>query len=98
MIIDINENNFDKYVSEGLKVIVFSASWCSYCNKQNEVFKELPNIQFGKIDGDKSHNLLAKYGIMGFPSFIIFKDGKELIKFSGYKNKFELMNILTRYL
>ncbi len=97
MIIDIDENNFREVIENGLKLIVFSAKWCSYCNKQNEVFRELPDIWIGKIDGDKSPSLVNQFGVMGFPTFILFKNGEILTKFSGYKNKFELMNILSKF-
>ena len=97
MIVEIDEKNFRETVSKGLKLIVFSAKWCSYCQKQNEVFKELPDIWVGKIDGDKNLGLVSQFGIMGFPTFILFKDGEVLTKFSGFKNKFELMNILGKF-
>ena len=97
MIVDIDENNFDEQISKGLKLIIFSAKWCSYCNKQNEVLRELPDIWFGRIDGDKSPSLVNKYGVMGFPTFILFKNGEVMTKFSGFKNKFELMNILSKF-
>lgn len=97
MIVEIDEKNFRETVSKGLKLIVFSAKWCSYCQKQNEVFKELPDIWIGKIDGDKNQGLVSQFGIMGFPTFILFKDGEVLTKFSGFKNKFELMNILGKF-
>ena len=98
MIIDIDSKNFKKETEKGLKLIVFSAKWCSYCQRENEVFKEIPEIWLGKIDGDKSPELVAQFGIMGFPTFILFKDGKILTKFSGYKNKFELMNTLNKFI
>lgn len=98
MIINLDENNFQEYISNGLKIIVFSAKWCSYCQKQDEVFRELDDIKIGKVDGDKNEKLVTQYGIMGFPSFVIFKNGEILTKFSGYKNKFELMNILSKYI
>ncbi len=97
MIIDIDENNFEEQTSKGLKLIIFSAKWCSYCTKQNEVLKELPDIWFGKVDGDKSSSLVSKYGVMGFPTFVLFKNGEVVTKFSGFKNKFELMNILSKF-
>lgn len=97
MIVELDEKNFKETISNGLKLIVFSAKWCSYCQKQNEVFKEIPEIWIGKIDGDKNPALVNQFGIMGFPTFILFKDGEILTKFSGLKNKFELMNILSKF-
>lgn len=98
MIVELDEKNFKETISNGLKLIVFSAKWCSYCQKQNEVFKEIPEIWIGKIDGDKNPALVNQFGIMGFPTFILFKDGEILTKFSGLKNKFELMNILSKFI
>ena len=98
MIIDIDSKNFKKETEKGLKLIVFSAKWCSYCQRENEVFKELPEIWIGKIDGDKNPELVAQFGVMGFPTFILFKDGEILTKFSGYKNKFVLMNTLNKFI
>lgn len=98
MIVEINSKNIKKETENGLKLIVFSAKWCSYCQKENEVFKELPDIWIGKIDGDKSPELVAQYGVLGFPTFILFKNGEILTKFSGFKNKFELLNILNKYI
>lgn len=97
MIIDLNENNFNEYISQGLKVVIFSAKWCSYCQKQYDVLRELNDVKIGKVDGDVSPELVSQYGIMGFPTFMVFKNGEVLTKFSGYKNKFELMNILSQY-
>lgn len=98
MITDLNKNNFKEYISHGLQVVMFSAKWCSYCQKQHEVLREFNDIKIGKVDGDLNPELVAQYGIMGFPSFIVFKNGEVLTKFSGYKNKFELMNVLSQYL
>ena len=98
MIEELNEDNFQENISSGLKVIVFSATWCKFCQKQDEVFEQLPDIKVGKVDGDKNPSLVNKYDVVGFPTFVIFKNGKEVSHFSGYKNKYELMNILTKYI
>ena len=98
MIVNLDSNNIQKEIENGLKLVVFSAKWCSYCQRQKEVFRELPDIWVGEVDGDKNPNLVSQYGVMGFPTFILFKNGKEINKFSGYKNKFELMNILTKFI
>ena len=98
MIIELDKSNFNENIKEGLKIVVFSAKWCSYCKKQHETLKELDDIWIGKVDGDKSPELTSEYGVMGFPTFIIFKDGKLINKFSGYRNKTELMKILIKFI
>ena len=38
---------------------------------------------FAKIDGDKSPDLVTKYEVEGYPTTIIFKDGKEVERVVG---------------
>lgn len=98
MIVELNEYNFKENIKNGLKLVIFSTTWCSYCQKEQEVLKELSDIWIGKVDGDKNLSLLKEYGIMGFPTFLVFKNGELQTKFSGYKNKFELMNMISKYI
>ncbi len=97
MIVELDSSNFEAQIKEGLRVVVFSAKWCSYCQKQNIVLQELNDIWIGKVDGDASPDLASEYGVMGFPTFVIFKDGKLINKFSGYRDKSELMHILMKF-
>lgn len=98
MIVELNKDNIKEKIKDGLKVVIFATKWCSYCQKQHEVLKELPDVWFGLIDGDKNTELMNQYGIMSFPTFIILKDGEIKTKFSGFRNKFDLMNTITKYL
>ncbi len=38
---------------------------------------------FAKIDGDASPDLVTKYEVEGYPTTIIFKDGKEVERVVG---------------
>ena len=98
MIIELNENNFYESVSKGLKIVEFYTNWCGFCSKQNAVLNEMDNITIYKINADEAPSIVRKYGIHSFPSFIIFKNGKDIHQFSGLHNKFELMSIITRFM
>ena len=98
MIVELNNDNFDEVISKGLKLVEFYAPWCGFCRKQNAVLEEMKEITVYKINGDNSPIITKKYGITAYPSFLIFKDGKAVNKFSGLHTKFELMNILLEFM
>jgi len=100
MIIELDENNFDKETSKGLKLIEFYTTWCMYCKKQRIEFQDLENsdIWIGIVDGDESPNLVQKYQIEGFPTFVLLKDGEVVVKFSGFHNKSQLFAKLMNYM
>ncbi len=94
----LDKNNFDKEIQSGLKLVEFYAPWCGYCNKQEAVFKELDKIWIGQVNTDDNAEIAIRYGINSFPTFLVFKDGKEMERFSGLRNKFDIMNVVTKYI
>lgn len=89
--IGIEEFN-DIVLEKGEKVLVdFYASWCGPCKMLapilEEVGKELEEEQICKIDIDESFDLAKSYGVMSVPTLILFKDGIEVKRAIGLKNK-----------
>jgi len=95
--IHLNKDNFETETKSGLKLVLFSAKWCGYCQKQKAVLNELPDIWVGEIDTDESPEITEKFGIMSFPTFVLFNQGKPTAKFVGLHNKSELLNQLMKY-
>lgn len=100
MLQPLNENNFDENIKEGIKFVAFTADWCGFCQRQKPILKEIAdqNIWIGMVDADSNPTLLTKYGIQAFPSYLLFKEGKLIADFAGYKTKYELLNTLLSYL
>ena len=100
MIVELNENNFEENVKSGLKLVEFFAPWCGYCQKQRPILEELSknNIWIGTVDTDKNPKITEMYGISGFPTFILFKDGKVLSKLPGFHEKSQLLSRLMENL
>lgn len=100
MLQELNEKNFDEYIKNGIKFVSFTADWCSFCQKQKPILKEIANenIWIGEINPDKNPKLVQKFGITGFPAFLLFKDGKLIANFAGYQTKYELLNNILSYL
>ena len=93
MIVELNNKNFEEQIKSGLKLVEFYASWCGYCRQQRPVLEELANnnIWIGTVDADESPEIVDKYGIDGFPSFLLFKDGKIISALPGYHDKSQLL-------
>jgi len=87
-------------------VLLFSAKWCSTCKKQDpiyeEVKKEFPNINFYDVTINmnkvEQKLMFKKYKIHGIPTFILYKNNKEVERLVGLqshsilKEKFSLIN------
>ncbi len=97
MFVELDENNFKNETENGLKLVDFYTTWCKFCINQDEVLKDLSDNGFwiGKLDCDKHPEVAQKYGVSGFPSFILFKNGKIQAQFAGYHTKSQLLSKLT---
>jgi len=86
--LEINESNFEKEIKGSkLVVIKFEAEWCGPCRAMAPIFgelsKEMKDVKFAKLDVDRSPNIASQLEVMGIPTFIVFKNGKEADRFSG---------------
>lgn len=98
MIKELDKTNFDDEIKTGLKVVEFFADWCGYCTRQEPILEELDKVWIGKVNTDENRDLAQKFSISSLPSFVIFKDGKEIHRFSGLHSKFDIMNIISNYI
>lgn len=63
-------------------VVDFYATWCGPCKviapKVVEFSKEYPEVDFIKVDVDDLSDVAAEYNIRAMPTFLLFKDGKQV--------------------
>ena len=97
MIFDLNEKNFDENIKNGIKLVEFYASWCPYCRQEESVLRELPDVWVGKINADNNSKLVSEHQIMGYPTFLLFENGVEKVRFSGFHTKDEIKNLIASY-
>ena len=100
MIVELDEQNFEENTNKGLKLVEFYTTWCMYCKKQRIELEELKDsdIWIGIVDGEESPNLARKFGIKGFPTFVLLKDREKIAEFVGFHEKSQLLNRLMAYL
>lgn len=96
-------SNFTEVINQDKPVFVdFFAEWCGPCQMMSPILKEVKedlgdDISIIKIDIDKNQSIAAKYQIRGVPTFMLFKNGKQLWRRSGMLQKNDIINIIKSY-
>lgn len=102
MIQNLNKGNFLNFISSNKMVLVdFYADWCGPCKMIAPFIKEVSEKQdycvVGKVDTDVEQELAQIYQIQSIPTIIIFKDGKPVDGFAGFKNSTAILEILEKH-
>lgn len=83
----ITGEDYRKYSSQqGLVLVDFGAPWCPPCKKMEPVMAELKKkgtvtIQF--VDGGANTDLMNEQKVEALPTFILYKNGKEVWRKQG---------------
>lgn len=80
-------------------LVDIGAVWCPPCKKMEPVLKELTQTHGSKfklmqIDGGAQETLAKELNAAAFPTFIIYKNGKEVWRKEGIVSKEELLSQL----
>ncbi len=72
----------------------FWAAWCGPCIMMDPVLKEFARIEkqvyVGRINADKSRQVVRDYNIRGLPQLILIKNGQEIRRHAGPMTLHEL--------
>ena len=93
MIKHIKQTDFENEVANKKVLVDFFATWCGPCKMLGLVLEKFDDkniIPILKIDIDESSDLASQYNIFSVPTLIIFENGKELKRITGFMNEEEL--------
>ncbi len=97
----VDDQNFAAEVLESdIPVLVdFYATWCGPCKSLEPIVTELATEYAGrakivKVDIDKAPGVASSHGIMAVPTLIVFKNGAEAQKLTGFKAKPDIVKAL----
>lgn len=80
------EKDFPSLI-EKKAVVDFYADWCGPCKMFAPVFEKASseyNFNFVKLNVDKASDVAREYGVMSIPTVILFENGKEVKRFTGF--------------
>ena len=90
IIIINNEKDYKKEVENNKQAVIakFHTDWCGACKDMEPAYKKAASkfkgkIKFIKINSSKLGTLSEELGIQGVPTFIFFKNGKEIERHVG---------------
>ena len=98
------ENELKKLMNtEGVVLVEFFATWCPHCQRMMPIVADVKKklgdqAQVVQLDIDKNQGLADALGVEGVPTFIVYKDDKEVDRASGEMPESDLLNLVKAYL
>lgn len=85
----LTAENFTLATNGGKWFVKFYAPWCGHCKKLAPEWEKAATdlkadgLKIAKVDATQEKELASKYGVRGYPTIKLFKNGKEGEKYSG---------------
>ncbi|XRQ06753.1 thioredoxin [Actinomadura welshii] len=103
--ITLTAENFDSQVLDADKPVLveFWADWCPPCKMIAPILEQI-EAEYGdrlivaKLNGDDHPEIVARYGVLGFPTLNLYRDGEVLRQIVGAKPKRRLLADLNGHI
>jgi thioredoxin len=97
-----NEQYVDLTGSAKLVLIDFGATWCLPCKKMEPVIEEIKKnmpdkVSVKNVDGGVNTDLMNTWKVEALPTFIMYKQGKEVWRKQGIVSSDELVSVINRF-
>lgn len=98
----LQKENFEKTLKEAKKPVLvdFFATWCGPCKMLSPILENVKDevgedVLMYKFDIDEDVDIAKNYGIMSVPTMIIFKNGEEVERLVGLRQKGQIVASLN---
>ncbi|MGQ4833435.1 MAG: thioredoxin [Candidatus Asgardarchaeia archaeon] len=86
---ELNINAFSQIIQSSMPVLIdFWAEWCMPCKYMHPIIERLAKkyvgkVKFARLNVDNYSEIAQQYGIMGIPTFLIFRKGSVVDRIVG---------------
>ncbi len=101
-ILTLTDSNFHEKLAEAtLPVVVdFWAEWCGPCRMLAPVLEEVARelkgkVVVGKLNVDENQRTARDFRVVSIPTLILFRDGVEVARLTGFRPKEDLLRFLA---
>lgn len=97
----LSNQAYSAYTTSANTVLVdFGAEWCPPCRKMEPVLNEIQaelkdKFKLVQIDGGVNTDVMQQQNVTALPTFIVYKNGKEVWRKQGIVDKSELLGQLN---
>lgn len=99
-VLTITKENFETEVlkSDRPVLVDFMTGWCGFCKMIAPAVEKLaaahPEIKVGKMDAEAEEKIADSYGVMTYPTLMVFKNGEVTRKAVAPRSMAELEALL----
>jgi len=98
-ITELNNENYDEFVKDGIVLVDIWATWCGPCKMISPIVDEISSdyvdrIKVGKCDADANRDKVMDLGVRNIPTIFFYKDGQIVDQTHGAVTKKKLTDII----
>ena len=102
---DVSTAEFEQLIRDKEIVMAIGyAPWCGFCKKIMNTLDDLANkyskdgsVGVCKVDATTNKDFAEKYGIRGFPTILLFKNGKNAGTYQGERDTKSLSSFIEKH-
>lgn len=95
---EISGADIDEVISQGKVLVDFYSKTCGPCKMLSFVLKDIAkgidNVEIAMIDYDTNKETVERFAVAGYPTLIVFNDGKEVTRVKGLQQKPAILRML----
>jgi thioredoxin 1 len=101
-ILEITKDNYESVAREHPKLVIDCwAAWCGPCRQMAPIFEKVAEessgrAAFGKLDCDRSPELVKRFKILAIPTLLFIMDGEVAESIVGLVPKEEIDAVLRK--